>query len=215
MEKLQLERRSIDMSRSTARFFTDEGEREALASDLGVLMVLRHYGVTCRLLDWSLSPFVAAYFAVDEHGDDAQDGELWTFEHERYRVEGAKQWQKWPETTINRDRASFLADLTAFRADDAPDWFVCHFYGKGFPRQRAQDGFYSMTAHFNRDHADSIARLLGDSHCYRRYVIRAGVKPRLRVALREQHGIWQGALFPDIAGAALLAGEVFREKPSH
>lgn len=72
-EKLKLECRSIELFRSTARFFA-EGEQEALTDDIIALMVLRHYGVPTRLLDWSGSPYVAAYFAVCGHDD--KDGEI-------------------------------------------------------------------------------------------------------------------------------------------
>src|SRR5262245_40012046 len=74
-EMLKLERQSIDIFRSTARFFADEGERSALQKDIGALMVLRYYGTPTRLLDWSQSPFVSAYFAVSEN--DSRDGEIW------------------------------------------------------------------------------------------------------------------------------------------
>jgi hypothetical protein len=206
-EMLDLERQSIDMFRSTARFFADPGEQEALGKDLTAMMVLRNYGVPTRLLDWSCSPYVAAYFAVcDLDGDhDKEDGELWTFDSVVYEKKGAEQWRKWPETTIGGDGRTFSAKLTAFAVKEPPDWFVCVFYPSGFPRQNAQAGAYSLTARFGRDHADAIAGLLEEASHFHLYVVRSALKPKLRGLLREKHGIWRGSLFPDSAGAAETA----------
>jgi hypothetical protein len=212
-EKLKLERQSIDLFRATARFFADQGERDALADDIGTMMILRHYGVPTRLLDWSLSPYVATYFAVESC--DADDGEVWSFDEPLYEDEkkgpGPQQWKRWPETTLDGsgNGARFDAKLTAFRVDEPPDWFICGFYPRGFPRQDAQVGAYTMTARFGRDHAEAIAALFTESTSYHLYVIRAGLKPTLRSLLRESHGIWRGSLFPDSAGAANTAKLVF------
>ncbi len=86
IKKLALERRSINIFKSTARYFADPGEQGALVDDIVALMVLRHYHVPSRLLDWSLSPWVAAYFAVSNHDD--KDGEIWAFDHDLYAKNG-------------------------------------------------------------------------------------------------------------------------------
>lgn len=208
-EKLACERRCIDLFRSTARFFAD-GEQAALEDDVVALMVLRHYGVPSRILDWSWSPLVAAYFAVKDN--DAEDGEIWTFDEPLYEREGPEQWQRWPETTSDGSGDQSKWDgvrLTAFALEEPPNWFICGFYRPGFHRQNAQQSAYSMTARFGRDHADAIAELLGDPNRYHRYVIAAELKPELRTILRERHGFWRGSLFPDSAGAAETAGTVF------
>jgi FRG domain len=213
-EKLDYERRSINVFRSTARYFADPGEHRVFVDDIVALMVLRHYGTPTRILDWTMTPFIAAYFAVDERGNDSENGELWAFDHERYRVLGAEQWKKMAETTDGHsgDPARFRPSLTAFQVEEPRDWFVCYFYEEGFHRQRAQNGAYSMTPGFGKDHARSIARLLTDDAYYHRYVISARIKPALRTVLRDQHGIWQGALYPDSAGAARTAADAFPKK---
>jgi hypothetical protein len=179
-----------------------------LADDIVALMVLRHYEVPTRILDWSMSPYVAAYFAVCNH--NSEDGEIWSFDEPLYEQMGKKQWEKWPETTSDGsgDPSKFAAELTAFTLKEPPDWFVCHFY-TGFHRQNAQAGAYTITARFGRDHAVAIANLLSDCSYFHRYVIRAELKATLRQTLREEHGIWRGSLFPDSAGAAVTAATVF------
>jgi hypothetical protein len=208
-EKLQLERQSIDVFRATAKFFAGDGEQNALNDDFIALMVLRHYGVTTRLLDWSSSPFVAAYFAVC--CDDDKDGEIWSFDQRLYGEKGKEQWRRHPETTTDRsgNPDKWDGNLTAFMLEEPPDWFVAIFYPTGFPRQNIQHGVYSVTARFGRCHAEAIEELLDDESAHRRYVIKRALKPKLRTLLREGHGVWRGSLFPDSAGAAGTAGAVF------
>lgn len=209
LEKLSLERQSIDLFRSTARFFSHPGEQGAMTDDIVALMVLRHYDVPTRLLDWSLSPYVAAYFAACGHDDSK--GEIWSFDQARYKKRGEEQWKRWPETTTTGDgnQDNFKAGLTAFLKEEPPDWFICGFYDTGFHRQDAQRGAYSCTAQFGRDHAESIARLLGDVNSHHRYVVPGDIKAELRTLLRKRHGIWRGSLFPDSAGAAETAKAIF------
>ena len=212
-EKLTLERQSIDLFRSTARFFAGQGEQGALADDVVAMMLLRHYGVPTRLLDWSMSPHVAAYFAVCNH--DKEAGEIWSFDEPQYEQAGQKQWAQWPETTTDGSGhpSKFATRLTAFLVEEPPDWFVCHFYPAGLlPRQDAQYGAYTLTARFGRDHAEAIANLLAEDSRYHLYLLDAALKHRLRSILRERHGIWRGSLFPDTAGAASTAGTVFLDR---
>ncbi len=203
--KLALERRSIDLFRNSVRSLAD-GERGALEDDIVALMVLQHYGVPTRLLDWTGSPFVAAYFAS---GDERSPGEIWAFDSRAYARAGQDQWKKWPPTTadLSGDASKFDAKLTAFAVDEPPPWICCAFYPAGFPRQTAQAGAYTLTARLGFDHALALAQLLGDRTLYCRYRVAANVKHRLRDALRKDHGVWRGSLYPESSGVAGMVCE--------
>lgn len=108
----------------------------------------------------------------------------------------------------------FDAGWTAFSVDEPPDWFICGFYETGFPRQNVQSGAYTITARFGRDHADALQDILGESSRYHLYIVTAGLNPMLKDILRDKHGVWRGSLFPDPAGAAATAGEIFPAQKS-
>jgi hypothetical protein len=166
------------------------------------MAVLRHCGGPTRLLDWSRSPYVAAYFAVC--GIDTEDGEIWSFDERQYAEKGKKQWAGWPDP----DWITCMT-YTEFLREEPPDWIICMTYPAGFPRQTAQEGLYTLTARLGRDHAECMAQLLDDPSLHCRYGISKALKPKLRNLLREHHGIWRGSLFPDSAEAAGTSQTVF------
>jgi hypothetical protein len=159
-----------------------------------------------------MSSYVAAYFAVKDR-DTEDDAEIWGFDRPGFERDAQeKQWKKWPETTIDGSGKGpkFRAELTAFTVEEPPNWFICAFYPLGLPRQNAQQGAYTMTARFGRDHAEAIREFFNETRCHHLYVVSKGIKPALREFLREKYGISRGSLFPDSAGAAATAGRIFR-----
>jgi hypothetical protein len=192
--KLFLERRSIEAFRQNVRRLRNQSERLAMTDPHIALMVLRHYNVPTRIMDWSQSPHVAAFFAANT--EETQDAEIWGFDEPLYEVEGLKQWDVGPPVTRNGE---FHPQFTMFLPDlGGIDWFICAFYFPDtFPRQHAQHGAFSLTAQFEVDHAHYIARLLQRPDRCLRFIIPASLKADLRAHVRVTQGIETRTLFPD------------------
>lgn len=74
LENAQSESTFLKRFKQSAAMLIDTTPKESF----DWLFLMQHYGVPTRLLDWSESPLVALYFAVEnliEHGD--KDGALW------------------------------------------------------------------------------------------------------------------------------------------
>jgi hypothetical protein len=198
--KIRLEKESIQLFQSTARAVGPKYFQKNLMFDINTLMILQHYGVPTRLLDWSQIPYVSAFFAC--FGSDDCDGELWGFDYQKYIEQGNKQWENYPLFPV--DSKIEVRYAMAFAEEELePDFFMCVYDYLGFDRILAQYGLFSMTASFGIDHAKSISNLFKeDRNFYHRYIINSDLKVKLLQVLHEDFGIWQDSLFPNIAIAA-------------
>jgi hypothetical protein len=112
---------------------------------------------------------------------------------------GLRQRQMGPATTISLRPGGRPFRLPSRRTGSL------HVGPEGFPRQNAQSGLYTMAARFGANHAEKLRALLRSDELCRHFVIPATLKEALRAALRTEHGIWRGSLYPDSAGAAETA----------
>ncbi|WP_226481310.1 FRG domain-containing protein [Natrinema amylolyticum] len=82
--------------RNFAQYAADEIEEPRSVWHL--LSIAQHYGLPTRLLDWSFSPLVAAYFATYT-GDTAHDGAIWAVDYRQLHADLPDYYQAVLEMT--------------------------------------------------------------------------------------------------------------------
>lgn len=177
------------------------GEEVQGKSDVDVLSLMQHYEVPSRLLDWSESIWVAAYFACASHAD--KDAELW-FTSELVLDPTPNEL---PATTV---KAIVSSSIGARPAEYHPTWGMPHIAvmsPMSNARLRAQKGRLTASDNATVDHAQLLWRLAtlktgtgkpGDY--FGRHIIRANRKRDILRFLAEEKKISAKSLFPDIVG---------------
>ncbi len=82
----ETEQWASDVERKLAQYFRRNATRFGAPhlpeswDKLGWWEVMQHHGAPTRMLDWTLSPFIALWFALDGHEDGSGDMALWIYD---------------------------------------------------------------------------------------------------------------------------------------
>jgi hypothetical protein len=163
--------------------------------------LMQHYGAPTRLLDWTKSPFVAAYFAVLTWPDAA--GAVWLF-HAHSLDTGMQQLSAPTEPfTMSRTGELFLATC------DAPYLFLLERLTKT-ERMLAQQGGFTLACDVLADHAELLHRVIPantSQELIRKVVIPARLKRSFLQRLRRMN-VTASALFPGADGLGRSIAEL-------
>ena len=168
-------------------------------NDWELLMLAQHHGVPTRLLDWSYSPLVAAFFAT-RPGNDG-DRAVWRLD-----------WQSVHRAFQLPPLALFIQDLeSALGAKDFTPWklfaardstpFACMIEPPSFDARIATQAATFTLSSNTRASFDAFLAEHGLESALTRYVIPAAQVSRMRDQL-DLVGVDERRLFPDLDGVA-------------
>jgi hypothetical protein len=177
-------------------------DRNDMAS---VLALMQHYRAPTRLLDWTRSPYVAAYFAVEDQWN--KDGAIWFFNggivqdlaelHFMHAYPEQRKEIKPPDFfQVDPELPTFLKVLSATLGNE---------------RMIAQQGLFTISTFILDDHAERIQRStanlvdLGTDHIGV-IKISAALKPKFLNHLKYMN-ISANALFPGMDGVGRSVAE--------
>ncbi len=144
------------------------------------LAIARHYGVPTRLIDWTPSVLIAAYFAAS--GQQGEDGALWWFSQSAFedalRANDQRQWKDWEVPVRAHPPDERALELRAFDGKATP-WVSKLHHGFPFRRMEVQRGFFTACGRLDVHLDDAIDGLGGGSVARGRVVISAALKKPL------------------------------------
>lgn len=179
--------------RKSHLFFDDIPEDD----ELEWLALMQHHGAPTRLLDFTWSPYVAAFFALERATNDAA---VWAINlpllwqtHEQFRIGGIKVGNADPR------------DADAFRKYYLPNQSVFVWQGDPFrmpQRVVAQSGTFLVASHLGMTVEDILATYPGPGELMVQFVLRTSKLRAEAMAALYSMNITQATLFPGLDGLA-------------
>lgn len=166
------------------------------------LFLMQHYGVPTRLLDWSESPLVGLYFAVENEDDSDHDGALWLLRPSELNKNAHinnKEEDDYIPSFDDDELSSYSVESLAQnrRIQLLP---VATIATRNNARIQAQLGVFTI-----HHHEKVSVEAVGDSSHVIKYTIPVKVKPLIRQQL-ELLGFSRFQLFPELASV----GEIIK-----
>jgi len=173
------------------------------ASEFDWLFLMQHYGMATRLLDWSESPLVGLYFAVEEAQHHDSDGALWAlmptllnakshyrplYEHEVPSFDD-EHLNNYEPSTIALEQRSSLYPMAAIARRNSG-------------RMQAQQGVFTISHRENIKIEEVGEDATARDHVWR-YIIPAFAKAQMKRDLKLL-GFTRFHLFPELDSIAAV-----------
>ncbi len=157
------------------------------------LFLMQHYGLPTRLLDWSESPLIAAYFAVSLSEHEEEDGAIWALNPFLMgKVLAGTQGLSDPR----HSRVKTLIDKVFESGDATDDYAIGVVTSEVDPRMMMQQA--AMVVHGSPRPLNNYPTM---EPLLKKIVVKASAKKEVRLWL-ERMGIRERTVFPDLAHLA-------------
>ena len=170
------------------------------------LALMQHFGAPTRLLDWTRSPYVALYFAMQ--GDSAGDSALWAIDLQWFEERANELLRQHDKGCPDRSDFKTLYEYTnrILLGDDNPGYIVAASPIRLNERMMAQQGqFLCSLRHRGVFSASLLEMLIGPPTVDRQVVSKVVLKRDQRVQFLEElrrMNIHSASLFPGLDGFA-------------
>lgn len=201
---LDVEVRATDRFSSEARSFLTPNEYLVSRDSVGWWSIMQHYGAPTRLLDWTASVYVAAYFAVRE--EPRLDGAIWQVHVPSVHERVSQKYGSYPfPTEAHEKNHDFL------KAGSLPH---VYFVRDSFRNDRtgSQQAVFSICRNIFGDHGDILSNLDPKNptkESFRKLIIPAHLKSEIARRLRAMN-VTGSALFPGLDGVGRSIDELVR-----
>ena len=171
---------AVILFRQQARTHLSEAESTLLDSFSGTMILMQHYGAATRLVDWTLSPWVAAYFAASEDLD--KDGLIWVVDRNVLVKKATETGQEQIKAMLGaRDHKEWFE--AALQETDA----VCQVIPTvNNPKITAQQSVFTMGCSLCVPQDIAIERMVPDADRFQ-VLIRSALKSDLMAQLNQMN----------------------------
>ena len=161
-------------------------------------MLMQHHSSPTRLLDWTLSPYVALYFAVDQCPDN--DGAVWFFPSFELGAITANHFGKLEDSSQERLESRDIKAVYPVEPTQHTE------------RSASQQAVFTVCTHVLADHGEAISEAFAsqeDRYPLNKVIVPAGLKDQFLSKLRTMN-ITASSLFPGLDGLGRASRDYIR-----